>query len=149
MSNSTLITDYIGRGTLASRPSSPPVGSGASAFFMTTDTLQLFAWSGSAWLLVRDTAPSVTETSSFGLASAVIMYWLDLTSAAITCTLSASPFLDQEHIFKDSTGHAATHNFSLNLNGNTLDGASGTIVAINANYGKFRIRWNGTQWSSL
>lgn len=50
MSGSTIITDYVGRGTLASRPVSPPIGTTAGALYTTTDTGEVFSWSGTAWI---------------------------------------------------------------------------------------------------
>lgn len=58
MSNSTLITDYLGRGVLASRPATPVVPAGSTAFYYATDTTQLFVWNGAAW--VSAGAPSGT-----------------------------------------------------------------------------------------
>lgn len=49
MATSTLITDYVGRGTHAARPATPPVGTGCSAVYYETDTLKGFMWDGSAW----------------------------------------------------------------------------------------------------
>ncbi len=51
MTVSTLITDYIGQGTAASRPASPNTSSGALPFYYETDTQQLYMWdtNASAW----------------------------------------------------------------------------------------------------
>jgi hypothetical protein len=49
MASSTLITDYLGKGLAAARPSSPPVASGALALYLATDTGNLSRWDGSAW----------------------------------------------------------------------------------------------------
>lgn len=47
--SSTLIKDYLGYGTHAARPATPPVASGVTAIYFETDTLTAFAWNGSAW----------------------------------------------------------------------------------------------------
>lgn len=52
MSNSTKITDYLGSGTHASRPATPPISASALAFYYETDTALLFQWNGSAWVQV-------------------------------------------------------------------------------------------------
>lgn len=52
MSNSTKIIDYLGSGTHASRPASPPVSASALALYYETDTALLFQWNGSAWVQV-------------------------------------------------------------------------------------------------
>jgi hypothetical protein len=46
---STLVTDYVGRGLSTARPTTPPIGSGATAFYFATDTGVLDFWNGSAW----------------------------------------------------------------------------------------------------
>lgn len=63
MSNSTIITDYLGRGTFASRPVTPPVPAGGTAFYYATDTLALYVWNGAAW--VSAGAPSGTGAIAF------------------------------------------------------------------------------------
>lgn len=49
MTASTLITSYLGRGSLAARPASVTVPSGCVALYYATDTLQIFYWDGSTW----------------------------------------------------------------------------------------------------
>lgn len=44
-----LITEYMGAGVAASRPATPAVASGATAFYYATDTNVLSVWDGSAW----------------------------------------------------------------------------------------------------
>ena len=51
MSSSTLIVDYLGAGTHASRPVSPNVPSGGCAIYVETDTGSICFWNGSAWLV--------------------------------------------------------------------------------------------------
>lgn len=46
---SGLITDYIGVGVIADRPSPPDIATGATALYYATDTLELSIWDGSAW----------------------------------------------------------------------------------------------------
>lgn len=56
MTNSTLLTDYIQRGTFAGRPASPAtpgtIAANATAFYWATDTLVLYMWTGAAWVIV-------------------------------------------------------------------------------------------------
>jgi hypothetical protein len=52
MANSTLLNDYLGVGTHAARPATPPVGS-LAAFYYETDTTNTFIWTGSAWSQVN------------------------------------------------------------------------------------------------
>lgn len=51
MTSGTLITDYLGRGTFAARPVTPPVPTGGMAFYYATDFPALYVWDGSAWQL--------------------------------------------------------------------------------------------------
>lgn len=52
MTSSSLIKDYIGYGVLASRPATPPTGSGVAARYYATDTTTDYLWNGSAWVAV-------------------------------------------------------------------------------------------------
>lgn len=56
MTNSTLLTDYVQRGTFAARPASPAtpgsIASNAMAFYYATDTAVLYSWTGAAWVVV-------------------------------------------------------------------------------------------------
>jgi hypothetical protein len=52
VSTSTIIQDYIGRGTFAARPATPPVSPGGIAFYFATDTVVLYMWTGAAWVIV-------------------------------------------------------------------------------------------------
>jgi hypothetical protein len=49
MTASTLVTDYMGSGVLANRPTTPPITAGATAFYYATDTRAMYQWNGSAW----------------------------------------------------------------------------------------------------
>lgn len=46
MGNSTLITDYLGYGTLADRPAAPALPAGCLGLYYATDTGQVLVWSG-------------------------------------------------------------------------------------------------------
>src|SRR6267154_81673 len=50
MSNGTIVTDYLGRGTLASRPATPPIPAGGTGIYYATDTGVPAIWNGSAWV---------------------------------------------------------------------------------------------------
>lgn len=63
MTSSTIITDYLGRGVFASRPVTPPVPAGGTAFYYATDTTALYVWNGAAW--VSAGAPSGTGAIAF------------------------------------------------------------------------------------
>lgn len=49
----TLITDYVGRGSHAARPVTPDIPAGATALYYETDTGNSFVWTGSIWLQVN------------------------------------------------------------------------------------------------
>ncbi len=49
MSSSTVITDYLGRGTAAARPATPVIPTGGMALYYATDTGALSIWDGAAW----------------------------------------------------------------------------------------------------
>lgn len=50
MATSTRIVDYLGYGTLASRPASPNVPTNGIALYYATDASTLFVWTGGAWV---------------------------------------------------------------------------------------------------
>jgi hypothetical protein len=66
MATSQLVTDYIQHGTHASRPATPNVGTGVAAFYYETDTLSLFAWNGSAWVLTGPPYIQIREEQASG-----------------------------------------------------------------------------------
>ncbi len=53
MTSGTVITDYLGRGTFAARPATPPVPTGGTGFYYATDTTVLYVWDGTAWQTVK------------------------------------------------------------------------------------------------
>lgn len=46
---SSVITDYLGSGPIADRPTTPDIPDGATAIWYATDTTVLYVWDGSAW----------------------------------------------------------------------------------------------------
>lgn len=58
MTSSTLITDYMGRGTHAARPASPNVPATGIAIYYETDTANTFVWNGSAWVQINGSGVS-------------------------------------------------------------------------------------------
>jgi hypothetical protein len=52
MATSTLVTDYLGYGTAASRPASPNLPTGAVGIYFATDTGAVSLWNGSAWVTI-------------------------------------------------------------------------------------------------
>ncbi|MBB2205619.1 hypothetical protein [Gluconacetobacter takamatsuzukensis] len=65
MGNSTLITDYLGYGTVAARPAEPNLPAGCLGVYYATDTGQIQVWNG-AW---QQWAPSAISFAG-GLAAA-------------------------------------------------------------------------------
>ncbi len=64
---STLITQYLGEGTAASRPATPSVAAGCIAFYYATDTSTLSVWNGSSWVAAgggynAGTPPTVVQS---------------------------------------------------------------------------------------
>ena len=71
MSTSSLISDYMGKGLAAARPTSPNIPSGAIAFYYETDTSNTFCWTGSAWVQVNGggAAPTIVQTAAAAFSS--------------------------------------------------------------------------------
>ncbi len=80
MSSSTLIVDYVGRGTHAARPATPNIPTGATALYYETDTTIAFVWDGSAWHALNAATPgsvtsvalSVPASSLFGVSGSPV-----------------------------------------------------------------------------
>lgn len=78
---STFITDYLGRGLAANRPTTPPVGA-ALAFWDSTDSTTVSYWNGSAWVALS--AATVTSiTAGAGLSGGAITTSGTIALAAI------------------------------------------------------------------
>lgn len=65
MSHSTLITDYLGTGTIASRPTAPNLPAGCLGVWLASDTGAASLWNGSVW---QDIASLNTVVSGNGIA---------------------------------------------------------------------------------
>lgn len=80
---STVMTDWLGRGTHAARPVTPPIPAGGTAFYYETDTLATFGWTGAAWAPTQGSGP---ETNRFLTVPANPGF--DATSIGTAITLS-------------------------------------------------------------
>lgn len=68
MAFSSILTDYLGEGVAASRPTTPSIAGTALAFFYATDTHVLSLWNGAAWVTLNVGAdPSFTTVHITGL----------------------------------------------------------------------------------
>lgn len=71
--HSTLISDYVGVGTLAARPTTPNITGTAQALYYATDTTTEYAWNGSAWVAIGGTGGSGTIVAGTGLGGGTIV----------------------------------------------------------------------------
>ena len=67
------------------------------------------------------------------------------SAGAFTITLPASPVLNNQIYFQDSTGSFSTNALTINPGSNNIMGSSGTLVATLANAG-FGLFYNGSEW---
>lgn len=97
MTFSSVLTDYLGEGAVASRPAAPNVAASALSLYYATDTLQLYVWNGAAW--VAFTGGTVTSVAS----------GTGLTGGPITAsgTLSLASIADSQILANISGGSAA------------------------------------------
>ena len=72
-------------------------------------------------------------------------YLLCDTAAAVTVTLPAAPTTGQQYIVADSAGTAATHNITVDGNGNNINGAA--TLTMSTNYEVITLTFNGTFWN--
>lgn len=68
----------------------------------------------------------------------------DSTVAAVTINYPAAPLAGDIVIFKDSSGNAATNNYTLAGNGKTFDGSSSIAVAVA--YVSYSTVYDGVEW---
>ncbi len=61
------VADYLGRGTHAARPATPPVLTGEIAIYYETDTTNTFVWTGSAWAQINGGGSSGQKFLASGL----------------------------------------------------------------------------------
>lgn len=123
MSNSTKITDYLGSGTHASRPASPPVSASALAFYYETDTTFLFMWNGSAWVQITSqtllatanpsTSPVTFSSIPAGFGSLMLIGFgrsqkAGTTSDPITMQFNSDTGANYETQFQFTTGTSVT-----------------------------------------
>ena len=67
------------------------------------------------------------------------------SAGAFTITLPASPVLNNQIYFQDSTGSFSTNALTIDPGSNNIMGSSGTLVATLANAG-FGLFYNGSEW---
>jgi hypothetical protein len=89
---------------------------------------------------------STNESASFTTSAAYNTYFVDTSGAAVTAILNAAPALNEVAEIWDSTGHAGTNPISLDGNGKTIAGAATVSNAVQINYGKIKLIYDGTQW---
>jgi hypothetical protein len=68
-------------------------------------------------------------------------------SGTVNVTLPNNPTVGQTFVIKDGRGNAATHNITINGNGNMIDGASTYIIAVN--YESVTAVWDSGMWISM
>ena len=67
------------------------------------------------------------------------------SAGAFTITLPASPVLNNQIYFQDSTGSFSTNALTINPGSNNIMGSSGSLIATLANAG-FGLFYNGSEW---
>lgn len=87
MSHSTLITDYLGTGTLATRPVSPNLPAGCIGVWLASDTGEASLWNGTAW---QDIASVNTIASGNGIAQTGSIFGTGTISVKLGAGLSFS-----------------------------------------------------------
>lgn len=87
MSHSTLITDYLGTGTAASRPVAPNLPTGCLGVWLASDTGEASLWNGSTW---QDIASVNTIVSGNGIAQTGSIFGTGTVSVKLGAGLSFS-----------------------------------------------------------
>lgn len=164
MASSTLITDYLGKGLAANRPASPPVASGAIAFYYATDTGVLSSWNGTAWQAAGSVSQIVTGAGlSGGTIAASGTISADWHAGAVSAlgshlTLNAGT-IDAVNAFQAGVVTALGAGITLTTGTLTAGGSGGTVTQIVAGAGlqggtiaasgTISANWNGGTVSAL
>ena len=142
MASSTLITDYMQYGTLASRPVTPNTPTNCSPLYYATDTSSLYIWDG-AWVQVTGAgaggglyAPvlsAVPTSANTGLTS-----WVNQGSASVTDTttgvlLAATTNGSAQSIHVRSKASSGAHTYT-------------ALIAFNYNWTNVDV-YGGISWS--
>ena len=168
MTSGTLITDYLGRGTFAARPVTPPVQTGGTAIYYATDTAVLYVWNGTVWVNTGgataqfNTSPGATaEAAAFASRGNVISpdSAMSITGAAVvfttvtgasykigiaafnTGTLKISGTITYSSIFTEGTGVALSNVF--------FNFVTPVALAADTSYIVFIVRTDATSTTSL
>lgn len=146
MSNSTSIIDYLGEGTLAARPATPPVASGIAALYYATDNNTLYVWNGSAWAAAGGAyswSDVALTNSSLGTFQGAEPTYAATSAVAVTTDSSAYKF---RAVLK---GWDSSHTITLGvLDGNT-SAASGYYWALQSDGNIVSYKYNGSTSTSL
>ena len=86
----------------------------------------------------------VTKTTTYTAVSGDFLL-CNTSAGAFTITLPASPVLNNQVYFQDSTGSFSSNALTINPGSNNIMGASGTLVTTLANAG-FGLFYNGSEW---
>jgi hypothetical protein len=110
---------------------------------------QVSAWSATTTTTIAapiGATASTSKSASFTTTADKNVYYLDTSGAAYTVTLNATPATNEVVEVWDSTGHAGTNPISFAGNGKNIAGVSSVSNAIQINFGRARLIYNGTQW---
>lgn len=86
----------------------------------------------------------VTKTANYTAVNGDALL-CNTSTGAFTVTLPATPSLNNQVYFQDSTGSFSTNALTINPGSNNIMGSSGTLVTTLANAG-FGLFYNGTEW---
>jgi hypothetical protein len=86
----------------------------------------------------------ITKTANYTAVAGNFLL-CNTSAGAFTVTLPASPALNDQVYFQDSTGSFSTNALTINPGSNSIMGASGNLIATLANAG-FGLFYNGTEW---
>jgi hypothetical protein len=159
---STLLTDYIGKGTLASRPSNPNVQTGMSGYYYATDVKIMYAWNGSSWDAMKvplfnpplaasltpyatvGSSATLTDDTSGGLSYSLALGAADSVRGAYR-TLT-TPSGDWTLVARTISAQKPTNWSSVGLY--MHDTGSGKCVLWVKQAGTSNYRWNRQYWSA-
>lgn len=117
---SSIITDFIGRGTHAGRPDPPDIAAGATAIYYETDTDSAYIWDGAVWRAISGSAATRLDRIFVGIGGAATIDFTGISAdfKALQIRLQGS---------SDTTGFEFDF-LHMQFNGDTTSGNYGTTV---------------------
>ena len=125
---SSILTDYLGQGTAASRPSAPPIAATALSFWFSTDTGELDLWNTNtgAWVTVIVTEPTEPTLGQITATAIVANAQLGTVSLPANAVILYA-------LFRETAGHNVSVGLGTTSGGTDVLGAQAVTASKSLN----------------